>query len=283
MSTMTGYDNNSGRVLKQILLLLGVAMPLLASLAEAAPPVAGVVALGMVGQANDGSIKGRLVWGGDKVPPRVDVVAKGQAKNNPDVCATKEAIPSHDLEVDPKTKGVAYGFAYLIRPKANNPALVQELIKKMPKVEVDQKNCDFVPHSVAIHQDQILVMKSSDPVSHNVRMTAFHNDGMNQVVAPNGHLDVKLVAERLPLQVECNIHPWMHGNVMVFDHPFFAVTGTDGSFELKGIPAGTYNLVVWQEKAGYVTPDKARGMPVKVSAGTVADVGEIKIDPAKLK
>jgi len=171
----------------------------------------------------------------------------------------------------------------LIRPKANNPALVQELIKKMPKVEMDQKNCDFVPHSVAIHQDQILVMKSSDPVGHNVHMTAFHNQGMNQVVAPNGHLDVKLVAERFPLQVECNIHPWMHGNVMVFDHPFFAVTGTDGSFELKGVPPGDYNLVVWQEKAGYVTPDKARGMPVKVSAGAVADVGEIKIDPAKVK
>jgi hypothetical protein len=284
MINMIGYGNNSGRVRWQIRVLLGVAMPLLSPLAEAAPPVAGVVvAVGLVGQPAEGTIKGRLVWGGDKVPPVVDLVAKGQARNNADVCASKEAIRSHDLEIDPKTKGVAYGFAYLVRPKMNNPALVQELIKTKPKVEMDQKNCDFLPHSVAIHQDQTLVMKSSDPVGHNVRMTAFVNPGMNQVIAPNGQLDVKLVAERLPLQVECNIHPWMHGNVMVFDHPFFAVTGTDGSFELKGIPPGDYNLVVWQEKAGYVTPERVRGMPVKVGAGAVADVGEIKIDPAKVK
>ena len=99
----------------------------------------------------------------------------------------------------PKTKGVAYGFAYLVRPKGRNPALVKELIAKNPKVEIDQKNCDFVPHSVAIHQDQTLVMKSSDPIGHNVRLTGFTNPGINQVVAPNGQLEVKLVAERLPL------------------------------------------------------------------------------------
>ena len=70
---------------------------------------------------------------------------------------------------------------------------------------------------------------------------------------------------------------------MVFDHPFFAVTGPDGSFEIKGVPAGDQNVVVWQEKVGYVTPGTGRGMPVKVAAGEVTDVGEIKIDPAKVK
>ncbi len=126
-------------------------------------------------------------------------------------------------------------------------------------------------------------MKSSDPVGHNVRMTGFTNPGINQVVAPNGTLTVKLVAERLPLRVGCDIHPWMHGHVMVFDHPFFAVTGADGSFELKGVPAGDYQLVVWQEKVGYVTPGAGRGMPVHVAAGQASEVGEIKIDPAKVK
>ena len=70
---------------------------------------------------------------------------------------------------------------------------------------------------------------------------------------------------------------------MVFDHPFFAVTKDDGSFEITGVPAGMQNLVVWQEKVGYVTEGAARGKPVKVEAGKVTDVGEIKIDPAKVK
>ena len=43
---------------------------------------------------------------------------------------------------------------------------------------------------------------------------------------------------------------------MIFDHPFFAVTGPDGSFEIKGVPAGDQNVVVWQEKIGYVTPEQ---------------------------
>ncbi len=148
---------------------------------------------------------------------------------------------------------------------------------------MDQKNCDFLPHSVAIHQDQTLVLKSTDAASHNVRLTGFDNAGLNQVLAPNAQLDVKLVPERVPVRVECNIHPWMHGHVMVFDHPFFAVTGTDGSFELKGVPAGEHNFIVWQEKVGYVTPGGNRGKPVTVTTGEVADVGDIKIDPAKVK
>ena len=56
------------------------------------------------------------------------------------------------------------------------------------------------------------------------------------------------------MTVACDIHPWMHGHVMIFDHPFFAVTGPDGSFEIKGVPAGDQNVVVWQEGVGYVTP-----------------------------
>ncbi len=85
------------------------------------------MALGVVGQAADGTIKGRLVWGGDNVPPVVDLVAMGQAPKDPNICATRQAIRSHDLEVDPKTRGVAYGFAYLSRPKTGNPAAGPEI------------------------------------------------------------------------------------------------------------------------------------------------------------
>ena len=163
--------------------------------------------------------------------------------------------------VDPKTKGVAYGFAYLVKPKGANPEAVKALLAKQPKVELDQKNCEFLPYVLAIHQDQTLVIKSSDPVNHNVRYAAFTNAAFNQILAPKGELEVKLVAERRPIVVACDIHSWMKAYLMVFDHPFFAVTGEDGSFEIKGVPAGEQNLVVWQEKVGYVNPEKAKGIP----------------------
>src|SRR5262249_41922444 len=101
--------------------------------------------------------------------------------------------------------------------------------------------------------------------------------------SPNGELKKKLVAEKRPIPLACDIHPWMKGHIMVFDHPFFAVTGPDGSFEIRGVPAGEQNLVVWQSNVGFVTPGLLKGMPVKVEAGKVRDVGAIKLDPAKVK
>ena len=60
-----------------------------------------------------------------------------------------------------------------------------------------------------------------------------------------------LVADRLPIKIECNIHPWMNGWVRVFDHPYFAVTDADGNFELKNAPAGNYRLMVWHGQGGW--------------------------------
>jgi hypothetical protein len=179
--------------------------------------------------------------------------------------------------------GISYAFAYISRPKGGNPEAVRDLVSKQPNAVLDQKNCEFQPYILPIHQDQTLLVKSSDPTNHNVRLTPFVNAGLNQNLAPQGQLTVKLVAERLPIKVACDIHPWMHAWIMVFDHPFFATTGKDGSFEIRGVPAGAQNLVLWQENVGFATPGGGRGMPVEVKAGEVTDVGEIKLDPAKVK
>jgi hypothetical protein len=234
-----------------------------------------------------GTIKGRLVWGGSDVPPARALIEKGRAQKDPEICARAAAIPNRELVVDPQTKGVAYGFAYLVKPKGSNPGAVKELLARSPKAELDQKNCEFLPYVLAIHQDQTLVIKSSDPVNHNVRYAAFANSPFNQIMAPKGEIEVKLVAERRPIVVACDIHSWMKAYIMVFDHPFFAVTGADGAFEIKGVPAGEQNLVLWQERVGYVgftdPAKKAQGMAVTIRAGEVTDVGSVAIDPSQVK
>jgi hypothetical protein len=141
-------------------------------------------------QSEYGTIKGRLIWGGDQIPPAPNLIEKGRAPKDPDVCARDKAIPSRELVVDPKTKGIAYGFAYLSKPSGTNPAAVKELLAKRPKAEIDQKNCEFVPYAQGIYQDQPLVIKSSDPVNHNVRYAAFTNPAFNQILAPNAQLEV---------------------------------------------------------------------------------------------
>ena len=239
-------------------------------------------AVNLVGQEEFGTIKGRLVWGGDTIPAPKILEPLGNASKDPNVCSKSAAIIQRALVVDPKTKGVSYAFAYLVKPKGTNPAAVKALIANAPKVELDQKNCEFVPYVLPMHTEQTLLIKSTDPIiNHNVRMSAFRNPGKNQTLGPGGTLELKLEPERLPIEMACDIHPWMKANVMVFDHPFFATTSADGSFVIKGVPPGTQNLIVWQKSVGFATPGTGRGMPVEVKAGEVTDVGEIKLDASK--
>ncbi len=231
-----------------------------------------------------GTIKGRLVWGGAEALKSTVLVAKGDAnKKDSKVCAAEGDLLSKELVVDPKTKGVASGFAYLVKPKGKNADAEKALVAKTGKVEIDQKSCEFIPHSMAFHQDQKLLFKSSDPVNHNIRYSGFAIAAGNVALPPTGQFEVKLKADSRPISLNCDIHPWMTGKMMVFDHPFFTVTGDDGTFEIKGVPAGEENIVLWHEKVGFVTTGKAKGQAVKVEAGKTVDIGDVKIDPKAVK
>ena len=56
--------------------------------------------------------------------------------------------------------------------------------------------------------------------------------------------------DEMVIPVKCNVHPWMKSYIGVMKHPFFAVTGKDGSFSLKGLPPGDYTIAAWHEKYG---------------------------------
>lgn len=241
----------------------------------------GLALLTSTAVAQTGSIKGKIVLGG-AAPTLAPVVKKGDSSvKDAAVCAVEE-IPNEGLVVN--GNAVANVVVYLNSPSAKNAEMEAAIVAKAAEVEIDQKNCKFIPHVSAIHTKQQLIFKSSDSVNHNVRYSAFTNPPFNQILAPNAKtMPMKLVPERRPLPLACDIHPWMKGYLMVFNHPFFMVTGADGSFEIKGIPAGKHKVVAWQESAGYVTKGAAAGQEIEVKADGVTDLGEITIDVAKLK
>jgi hypothetical protein len=78
-------------------------------------------------------------------------------------------------------------------------------------------------------------------------------------------LDAKAAANDV-IDIVCNVHPWMHSYALVQDHPYFAVTGEDGAFEIRGLKPGTYTLEAWHPTLG------AKSMTVKIGAGAKGNV-----------
>lgn len=119
-------------------------------------------------------------------------------------------------------------------------------------VLLDQVNCEYVPHVVALRVGQTLRVKSSDPTLHNVHGLPSDNASFNFGMTTAGETKDLTFKAAESFKVKCDVHPWMSASVNVFDHPFFVVAGPDGSYELTNLPAGKHTLVFRHDFLGDV-------------------------------
>jgi plastocyanin len=123
-------------------------------------------------------------------------------------------------------------------------------------VVMDQKGCRYTPHVVAVMRGGSVEFRNSDVTMHNVHTmpTAAGSVPIDISQGPKGApQDEQFNHVEQMIPVRCNNHPWMNAFVNVSATPFFAVTGADGHFEIKGLPAGDYTLGAVQEKLGEQT------------------------------
>ena len=119
---------------------------------------------------------------------------------------------------------------------------------------LDQNGCMYVPHVLGVMVDQDVKILNSDGILHNVNVQAKVNRGFNLGMPKGTNEAVKQFSrEEHPITLKCNVHPWMKAYISVFSHPFFAVTGEDGSFAIKNLPDGTYEIEAWHERLGTQT------------------------------
>jgi plastocyanin len=118
-------------------------------------------------------------------------------------------------------------------------------------VKIDQKGCWFEPRVFGIQTGQPFHVSNSDPVTHNIHPVAHENRGWNQSMAPESPMLTRSFAlPEVMVPIKCNIHNWMRAWVGVLNHPYFAVSGRDGSYAIPQLPPGTYTIAIWHEKLG---------------------------------
>jgi plastocyanin len=219
---------------------------LVAALGLAAPVAA--YEAGPVEQA--GAIEGAVTFGGP-VPPRAAIAV------DPDHQAHCGAdMASEALVVDPATRGVRFTVVHLESiEKGKKPA-------RTGPARLDNRGCVFVPHVTAVMIGDTLRVRNDDPVVHNIRArvpgeTRTH---INVVQPTQGQETDREVRRPGVMALSCDTHPHMHGWLLAFPHPYFAVTDASGRFRLDDVPPGTYRVVAWHE--GWRLDRIDRGRPV---------------------
>ena len=116
---------------------------------------------------------------------------------------------------------------------------------------LDQQGCRYTPHVFGIQVGQTLQVLNSDPTLHNIHATPENNAEFNTGQPIQGMtFDRTFDNVEVMVPFKCDVHGWMNAYVGVLDHPFFAVTGSDGAFDISGLPPGTYTIEAWHEELG---------------------------------
>lgn len=133
----------------------------------------------------------------------------------------------------------------------------------------DQKNCVFLPRVSAFQISQKMKMLNSDPRGHNADFSPRYGASYNQLIPGGGYGYYQTdMEEKQPVQVKCSIHPWMRAWIFPRSNGYFAVTDTEGNFEIPNLPAGVeLTLRAWHEIPAYIQNVTVSGEKQKWSKG----------------
>jgi hypothetical protein len=217
-------------------------------------------------KGNEGTITGVIAFAGTPpTPKKIDTSADPVCGRESPNLTTEDAVI--------KDGKVANVFVYIKDGALADGSKVAEYAFAVPgqAVTLDQHGCHYRPHVLGLQTNQKLSITNSDPTQHNIHPTPRNNPEWNQT-QPNGAPPIEKTFARAEtlIPVKCNQHPWMKAYIGVLKHPFFGVSGEDGAYTIKGVPAGTYTVVAWRE-GGAAGTEKTMQVTVPASGSAKAD------------
>ena len=217
-------------------------------------------------EAETGTVTGVVLFEGEKPEPRPISEIAGNA-----------FCKEHHKDKPPVRDNIVFGT------NGDRDTLVNVLVYVSKGLEgkefdppakpavLDQVGCVYTPHVVAVMVGQTLQVRNSDATLHNVMASPRNNPAFNFGMPVQGATNnLVFKAAEMKLNTKCFMHPWMSAYVHVLENPFFAVTGEDGTFTLKGLPPGEYEITVLHE-ASLMDPTPATAI-VAVGAGEKKEV-----------
>ena len=239
--------------------------------------LAGGALVGLVGcKPSDAVRQGHLIGKGTKEEPAapvsvaaLDPATLGSVSGTIHFSGKPPERVKIDMSMDPVcsiTGGDNYSEQFVVHDgklanayvyvKDGPPIAMNAPIQRVNAVVMDQVGCRYTPHVIAVTRGAAVEFRNSDATMHNIHTMP--------TIVGNETIDISQGAKGAPVQkvfkepevmipVRCNNHPWMNAFINVAPTPFWAVTDTNGHFEIQGLPAGTYTLAVVHEKMGEQT------------------------------
>jgi len=171
--------------------------------------------------------------------------------------------PIQEFVVTDGKGGLANAFVELQGTFTNVPAAPKD------PVVIRQQGCVYSPRVVGIRVGQPLRLVNADTLLHNLHGISAKDNGFNHTQPQSGAVDnFVMKSPETMLHVTCDVHSWMSAWVGVEPHPYFAVSGPDGSFTIANVPAGRRTIRAWQERYGWIM----RTIDVKPGATTTVDL-----------
>jgi RNA polymerase sigma factor (sigma-70 family) len=236
----------------------------------------------LLGEQALGTLKGRIVWGGQALPNSKEM----KLDRGAEVVSTnllfdrdRQTLRDDALVIHPSTRGIKNVYVYLL---AGPVPLSVHLGQQKPArdhVTIDVTNGTLEPRVVAVRAGQTVVFTNNSPYQHVIR---WQGDGINNQSGsinfpPHRTFELKgLRPQKVPVQLTSSLHGWMKGQIGVFEHPYFALTDAAGNFEIHDVPAGQHRVMIYHEQLG--VRHGAANQPTETitnPAGQALDLGEL--------